>query len=104
MSAANMRVLLSKWVADGIEEMKKNYDVVGCFRRCGYANCSKGCENFYIKVAGCKEYEPPKLGDPVIVPPPRKKSKKSPLEECQRLGVREDSKEPREAEGSEETS
>ena len=76
MPAASMRALLSKWVADGIEDMKKNYDIVGCFRRCGYANCSNGCENFYIKVAGCKDYEPPRLGDPEIVPPPRKKKKR----------------------------
>ena len=36
ISAAERIILLSKWVANGIEELKKRYNCLGCLQRCVY--------------------------------------------------------------------
>ena len=76
ISAAERRILLSKWVADGVVKLKKEYNIVGCFQRCAFANCMKGCENFKVRVPSKPDYTPPQPGDPKIVTVSRAKRKK----------------------------
>ena len=42
ISAAQRRIILSTWVAEGVRKIKIEYDIVGCFKRCAFANCMKG--------------------------------------------------------------
>ena len=80
ISAAARRILLSKWVADGVVRLKEDYNIVGCFQRCSFANCIKGCENHKVRVPSIPQYTPPLAGEPKIVTVSRRKrkSKKKP--------------------------
>ena len=49
---------------------------MNCFKRCAFANCMKGCENFKVRDAGKPDYFPLRSDDPKIVTVSRAKRKK----------------------------
>ena len=77
VSAAQRRILFTKWLAEAWEDYTTNCqeEITSAFKKAGMYNDIDGRENHLVKLPGLKEYEPPLKDDP-LPELPKKKSKK----------------------------
>ena len=87
VSAAQRRILFTKWLAEAWEDYTTNCqeEITTAFKKAGMYNDIDGRENHLVKLPGLKEYKPPLKEDP-LPELPKKKRKKTKTECSQKKG------------------